>query len=69
MRPQVRTETDGDRRNTYELVVIAAKRARQLKEGALRLVEARTNNPLTVALAEIESGKIDAEFVGETEEG
>ncbi|NLC59032.1 MAG: DNA-directed RNA polymerase subunit omega [Armatimonadetes bacterium] len=69
MRPPVRTETEGDRRNTYELVVLAAKRARQLKEGALNLVEVPSNNALTVALAEIEAGKIDADYVPEVAEG
>lgn len=69
MRPPVRTETEGERRNTYELVVLAAKRARQLKEGAPCLIDYSSSNPLTVALAEIEAGKIDAEYVGETEEG
>lgn len=69
MRPPMRTETEGNRRNTYEMVVLAAKRARQLREGAMSLVEAPSNNPLTVALAEIEAGKIDAEYVPETPEG
>jgi DNA-directed RNA polymerase subunit omega len=42
----------------YALVIIAAKRARQLKEGARRLVETRSTNPLTIALEEIAAGKI-----------
>jgi len=69
MRPSVRTETEGDRRNTYELVVLAAKRARQIREGAMCLVDPQPVNPLTAALAEITEGKIDAEYVQEVLEG
>lgn len=69
MRPPVRTETEGNRRNTYELVVLAAKRARQLREGAMCLVDPQPSNPLTAALAEISQGKIDAEYVQEIAEG
>ncbi len=69
MRPSVRTETEGDRRNTYELVVLAAKRARQIREGAKCLVDPQPVNPLTAALAEITEGKIDAEYVQEVSEG
>jgi len=69
MRPPVRTETEGNRRNTYELVVIAAKRARQLREGAMCLVAPQPVNPLTAALKEIAEGKIDAEYVAEVPEG
>ncbi|MDH7569422.1 MAG: DNA-directed RNA polymerase subunit omega [Armatimonadota bacterium] len=68
MRPPVRTETDGEHKNTYELVVLAAKRARQLKEGALPLIEPPSDNPLTIALAEIAAGKIEAKYLPETEE-
>ncbi len=53
----------------FTLVTLAAKRARQVKEGGMRLVETPSGNPLSVALAEIEAGKIDAEYVTETEEG
>lgn len=68
-RPPVCAETEGKRRNTYELVVLAAKRARQLREGAMCLVEPQPANPLTAALAEIAEGKIDAEYVQEVAEG
>lgn len=69
MRPPMRPETEGNRRNTYEMVVLAAKRARQLREGAMSLVDSPSSNALTVALAEIEAGKIKAEYVPATEEG
>jgi DNA-directed RNA polymerase subunit omega len=42
----------------YALVIAAAKRARQLKEGALPLVDVDSTNPVTVALEEIAAGKI-----------
>lgn len=42
----------------YALVIAAAKRARQLKEGALPLVDVESSNPVTVALEEIAAGKI-----------
>jgi DNA-directed RNA polymerase subunit omega len=42
----------------YALVIVAAKRARQLKEGALPLVDVDSTNPVSVALEEIAAGKI-----------
>lgn len=42
----------------YALVIVAAKRARQLKEGALPLVDIDSSNPVTLALEEIAAGKI-----------
>ena len=45
--------------NRYSLVVLAAKRARQLKEGAPHLIETNSANCLTIALEEIAAGKID----------
>lgn len=44
--------------NKYALVIVAAKRARQLKEGALPMVDVETSNPVTIALEEISAGKI-----------
>ncbi|MFZ4506972.1 MAG: DNA-directed RNA polymerase subunit omega [Fimbriimonas sp.] len=51
--------------NDYEhgkfvLSNLAAKRAKQLIEGALPLVQVESNHPLTIALAEIAAGKIKA---------
>jgi DNA-directed RNA polymerase subunit omega len=45
--------------NRYSLVVLAAKRARQLKEGAPALIETTSANALTVALEEIAAGKVN----------
>jgi DNA-directed RNA polymerase subunit omega len=42
----------------YALVIVAAKRARQLKEGAPPLVRSGSANPLTVALEEVAGGKV-----------
>jgi len=42
----------------YTLVVFAAKRARQLLEGAKRLVEADSNRPVTIAVQELAEDKL-----------
>ena len=42
----------------YTLVVLAAKRAKQLRDGAPRLIDTPSTNPLTVALEEIAAGKV-----------
>jgi DNA-directed RNA polymerase subunit omega len=42
----------------YSLVVLAAKRAKQIKEGAPTLIETASTNPLTIALEEIAAGKV-----------
>lgn len=46
----------------YALVVLAAKRAKQLKEGARPLIETRSTNPLTIALEEIATGSLKYQF-------
>ena len=57
----------------FVLSNLAAKRAKQLREGALPLVQIESRHPLTIALAEIAAGKIEprmfsavAEPIGET---
>jgi DNA-directed RNA polymerase subunit omega len=42
----------------FVLSNLAAKRAKQLREGAPPLVQVDSNHPLTIALAEIAAGKI-----------
>ena len=54
--------------SSYDLVVAAAKRARQLRDGARPLVDIDSNNPLTIALQEIAEGKIILKPLEETEE-
>jgi DNA-directed RNA polymerase subunit omega len=44
--------------NKYSLVIVAAKRARQLKEGHPALVREVSENPLSVALKEIEEQEV-----------
>ena len=51
----------------YALVIVAAKRARQLREGARRLLETRSGNHLTIALEEIAAAEIIPVQVGEPE--
>jgi len=42
----------------YSLVVLAAKRAKQIKEGAPVLIDTLSTNPLTIAMEEIAAGKV-----------
>lgn len=46
----------GDSR--YTLVMLTAKRARQLVEGSEPLVDTKSNKPVTVAIEEIIEGKV-----------
>lgn len=46
----------------YALVILAAKRAKQLKEGSKSLIKTDSTNPLTVALEEIANGSIIHQF-------
>lgn len=52
----------------YALVIVAAKRARQLKDGARKVTDTRSTNPLTVALEEIADQAIIPVQVGEPEQ-
>jgi DNA-directed RNA polymerase subunit omega len=42
----------------YTLVVLAAKRAREIMNGDPPLVESKSNKPVTIAMEEIAQGKI-----------
>jgi len=54
--------------NRFMLSVVAAKRARQLKDGAVPQVDrTEDDNDLLVALGEIMEDKIQAEFIEEEE--
>ena len=44
--------------NKYTLVILAAKRARQLKEGAIQLSDVNSQNPLSIALREVAEERI-----------
>ena len=47
-------------KSRYSLVVLSAKRAKQIKEGAPILIDTTSTNPLTIALEEIAAGKVTA---------
>ncbi len=52
--------------NIYILAIVVAKRAKQLNEGAVPLVELKeARSPLFVALEELSAGKISFDFVEE----
>jgi DNA-directed RNA polymerase subunit omega len=42
----------------YTLVVLAAKRAREIMDGEEALVDSKSNKPVTVALEEIAHGRV-----------
>jgi DNA-directed RNA polymerase subunit omega len=48
----------------YALVIAAAKRARQIKEGVLPLVDIDSTNPVSIALEEIATGRVHVEEPG-----
>lgn len=48
----------------YSLVILAAKRAKQIKEGAPVLIDTASTNPLTIALEEIAAGKVTVNPAG-----
>ncbi|WP_371369257.1 MULTISPECIES: DNA-directed RNA polymerase subunit omega [Sporomusa] len=45
----------------YTLVVLAAKRAREIMDGQQPLAESKSNKPVTIALEEVAQGKITYE--------
>jgi len=52
----------------FAVVVAAAQRAKQIKDGSPPLVEVDARNPLTIALAEMAEGKVTVEQPEETTE-
>ncbi len=42
----------------YTLVIVAAKRGRDLQDGKPKLVDSRSNKPVTIALEELVAGKL-----------
>ena len=53
--------------NRYLLVVLAAKRARQLNRGATARVDARHKKPTSSALEEIAAAKVEYRIKDESE--
>ena len=47
-------------KSRYSLVILAAKRAKQIKEGAPVLIDTASTNPLTIAMEEIAAGMVTA---------
>ena len=45
----------------YGVVVVAAKRAMQIRDGVPPLIETKATNPLTIALLELATGQIHLE--------
>lgn len=45
----------------YTLVVLAAKRAREIMDGATTLVDSKSNKQVTIALEEVAKNKISYE--------
>ena len=46
--------------NRFVLVLLAAKRARQLFKGAKPLIDPKGNRPVVVALREVAAGKVSS---------
>jgi DNA-directed RNA polymerase subunit omega len=42
----------------YSLVIVAARRGREIQAGKPKMVDSRSNKPVTIALEEIALGKI-----------
>lgn len=55
--------------NRFQLVLIAAKRARQLAMGAKALVEEENDKPTVIALREIADGLVDASILDHSNTG
>ena len=53
--------------NQFELVLLAAKRARRLANGADALVEWQNDKPTVVALREIAEGKVNRDLLLEAD--
>ena len=52
-------KVEGKVTSRYSLVIAVSKRAKQLREGAPRLVESKSKNHITIALEEIAAGKVE----------
>jgi len=56
----VNTEGLENLNNKYELIIVAAKRSRQLRDGTLPLIKMTTEKEPIIALREVLAGKIVA---------
>ena len=55
------TKVIGENESRYTLVMVVAKRARQLVAGSQKKVETDLTNPISIALEEMKEGKISFE--------
>lgn len=55
------TKVIGENESRYTLVMVVAKRARQLVAGSPKKVETDLTNPISIALEEMKEGKINFE--------
>ena len=55
------TKVIGENESRYTLVMVVAKRARQLVAGSPKKVETDLTNPISIALEEMKEGKIEFE--------
>lgn len=42
----------------YSLVIIGARRGREIQDGSPKMVESQSNKPVTIALEELDAGKL-----------
>jgi DNA-directed RNA polymerase subunit omega len=54
-------------KNRFELVLVSAKRARQIAQGTQPLVEEENDKPTVIALREIAEDLVNAEILNEVE--
>lgn len=54
--------------NRFDLVLVAARRARQIANGREAMIETSNEKPTVVALREIEAGLIDADRLDQDEQ-
>ena len=52
----------------FRLVILVAKRAKQILKGSKKKVDVTAENPLTIAIQEMKEGKIDYEMLMNEEE-
>lgn len=56
-------------KNKFELIAIASKRARNLREGKPRLIDNVSDKEPVIALNEVLSGRLDVEIVKKNDRG
>jgi DNA-directed RNA polymerase subunit omega len=54
--------------SAYRLVIVAAKRSKELQRGAQPRVDPQSHKPTTVAVKEVKAGKVNFELIDGDEE-